>query len=165
MNKNLHNTLQLSPYNIAVKEAYFAILKQAQKLLSTIEQEELRFTLIRGSSKSTDGIIVHEFVNPLLYLRLECRSDNLFAIHYGFEQILEDARLHNITALFTRYVYYLTSKTTTQIDIESCVKTDWCINTPSAMYEYIDEQHKYHSFKLIKYKVTAGQRKRMLSVA
>jgi hypothetical protein len=165
MNKNLHNIPHLSPYNTAVKEAYFAILKQAQKLLSTIEQEELRFTLIRERSKSADAIIVHEFVNPLLYLRLECRSDNLFTIHYGFEQILEDATLHNLTALFTRYVYNLTSKTITQIDIESCVKTDWCVNTPSAMFEYIEEQHKYHTFKLIKHKVTAGQRKRMLSVA
>jgi hypothetical protein len=156
----------LSTYNLAVKQAYYAILKITQQLLSHIEQEELRYTLVRDERNLTeDGVILHEFVNPLLYLRLECRDDKLFAIHYGFEQVNQQLEYSNITALFTRYVYSLTSKQTTGSDIESCVKTDWCINTPSAMYEYIEERQKHHAFKLIKHKVTAGQRKRLLSVA
>lgn len=166
MNKKPNVKSQLSPYNIAVKQAYYGILKAAKQLLSQIEQEELRYTLIRDEkSKTSDGVIIHEFVNPLLYLRLECRTDNLFAIHYGFEQINQQLEYSNITALFTRYVYKLTSKESTPIDIETAVLTDWCINTPSAMYEYIEEQQKHHSFQLIKHKVTASQRKRLLSVA
>ncbi len=161
-----HIHSQLSPYNLAVKHAYFTILKGAKNLLSQIEHEELRYTLIRDErNRTTDGVIIHEFVNPLLFLRLECRSDNLFAIHYGFEQINQHVEYSNITALFTRSVYKLTSKEVTQIEMEAAVKTDWLIETPSAMYEYIEEQQKYHTFKLIKYKVTASQRKRLLSVA
>ena len=168
MNKKPQHAIksQLSPYNIAVKQAYFNILKVAKSLLTPIEHEELRYTLVRDErNRTTTGAIIHEFVNPLLYLRLECQSDNLFAIHYGHEQITKQVEYSDITGMFTRCIYRLTSKEVTQIDIEASVKTDWLIETPSAMYEYLEEQNKYHLFTLIKHKVTASQRKRLLSVA
>jgi hypothetical protein len=160
------NKEQLSPYNLAVKQAHTNILKVAKQLLAQIEHEELRYTLVRGETHQTaDGIIIHEFVNPLLYLRLECREDNLFTIRFGFEQITTDERLSNITASFMRGVYRFTAKDVTPINIEGSVKTDWCINNPSDMYAYIEDKDKHHTFQLIKHKVTASQRKRLLNVA
>jgi len=166
MKRKTHHHSKLSPYNQAVKQAYFEILKVAKQLLSTIEHEELRYSLVRDErSRTADGVIIHEFVNPLLYLRLECQPNNLFAIHYGFEQINKECEYTDCTASFTRWIYALTSKQATTLDIEAAVKTDWCINNPSDMYEYIEEHNKSHIFQLIKHKVTASQRKRLLSVA
>lgn len=157
---------QLSGYNLAVKQAYFKLLKVAKQLLATIEHEELRFTLIRDDrNRHTSDSVLHEFVSPLLYMRLECSKQNLFVIHYGIEFIQTDTSLSDRTASFIRAVYHLTSKGITSIDIEKSVSTTWCITVCSELYEYIEEQQKYHTFQLIKHKVTDGQRKRLLSVA
>jgi len=147
-------------YNDAVQEAYFKILKQLRNQLATIEREELRYTLIRK-----DENIIHEFVNPLCYLRLECRSYGLFGIYYGIETFEKANEYSAITASFVRFIYKLTSKESTALNIENCVRTDWMITNASELYEYIEERQKHHTFALIKHRVTASQRKRMLSVA
>ena len=134
-------------------------------MLATIEHEELRYTLIREDKATTGSRIIHEMVNPLLYLRLECHANGLCSIHYGFEQNGNDRELNSRTAFFTRYVYKLTSKEVTVIDIEQCVHNDWCITQCSELYEYVEEQMKHHEFHLIKYKASSAKRKQMKAVA
>ncbi|HEY4324380.1 MAG TPA: hypothetical protein VGN20_10355 [Mucilaginibacter sp.] len=158
--------IHLSPYNKKVREAYFQILKEAKAILATSEHEELRYSLVREEKGdySTPSVI-HEFLNPIIYLRLEFASNELYVIHYGFEQINGDKELSNRTASFTRTVYRLTSKELTGINIEACVSNSWCITNCSGLYEYIEERNKYHQFKPIKYKPASLRRKRMQAVA
>ena len=166
MKQQINNQPSLSPYNKVVKDAYFQILKEAKAMLATIEQDELRHTLIRDDRNVTKpNSVIHEFINPLVYLRLECHADNIFMIHYGFEQINSNQLLSNRTALFTRSVYKLTSKEVTDINIEDCVHNDWCITECGALYEYVEDRNKYHQFQLIKYKPAAVRRKQMKAVA
>lgn len=135
-------------------------------MLSLIEQEDLRFTLERSDKKHPQvGTIVHELVSPLIYMRLEQHTDNEMAIHFGIECVNEKCPLSELTTKFLRLLYKLTSVGAYPIDIENCIRTDWFINSCSAMYEYIEERNKYHTFKQIKYKVTAQKRKQLLSVA
>ena len=153
-------------YNQCVQLAYFQLLKQAKQMLNKIEQEELRFTLERAERKPPQiGTIVHELVNPLLYMRLELHADSQMAIHFGIECVYERGQLSDITSTFLRLLYKLTSKDAYPIDIENCVCTDWFINSCAEMFEYIEERNKYHTFKQLKYKVTAKKRKQLLSVA
>lgn len=153
-------------YNEAVKHSYFKILKKAKLLLSTIENDELRYTLERqDKNKSVVGTIVHELISPVLYLRLEHHSDNIMAIHFGIEQVNELGLLSTITTTFLRLLYMLTSKEITGINVESCIRTDWFINSCSAAYEYIETRNKYHELKQIKYKVSLSQRKTIFPVA
>ncbi len=153
-------------YNQCVQLAYFQLLKQAKQMLSTIEQEELRFTLERTDRKPPQiGTIVHELVSPLIYIRLELHTDNLMSIHFGIECVHEKGELSEITTAFLRLLYKLTSKDAYPIDIENCVRTDWFINSCNEMYSYIEDRNKYHTFKQLKYKVTAMKRKQLLSVA
>lgn len=154
------------PYNTIVRKAYYQILKQAKQLLSTLEREELRYSLEReDKSVPKVGTIIHEIVNPLLYLRLECHPTNTFAIHYGFEQVLAINQYSKITSAFVRNIYELTSKNWTEANVEGCVRTDYCIYSCSEMYEYLEEQGKHHTFKQIKYKSATVRRKQMLAVA
>jgi hypothetical protein len=153
------NTIQ---YNEVVKQAYFTIFKAAKQLLSYIERDELRYCLIR---QDETGSIIHEFVSPLLYLRLDCGSEGHYIIHYGFELFDNPNGYAKLTASFIRYIYKLTSKEATAINIEDSVRTDWLITNCDELYAYIEERNKYHTFKLIPYKVTATKRKRLLSVA
>lgn len=166
MKQQLHNDSTALPYNKAVQEAYFKILKETKAMLSTIPPEELRYSLVREDKPSTAiGAIIHEFINPLLYLRLEHHTNDLYGIHYGFEQIGNDQELSNRTASFTRSVYRLTAKEFTTVNIEACVKNDWCITQCSELYEYVEEQMKYHQFYLIKYRSATNRRKQMKAVA
>jgi hypothetical protein len=166
MKQQLENPSDIVPFNKIVKAAYYQILKEAKAMLATIEHEELRYSLVReDKTNNAIGTIVHEFINPLLYLRLECHKNGLHGIHYGFEQIGNDPQLSNRTAFFTRSVYRLTSKELTAINIEACVHNDWCITQCSELYEYIEEQQKHHQFQLIKYKPAAMKRKQMKAVA
>ena len=166
MKLQFENSPQTLPYNKVVSLAYHNILKGTKAMLATIEQEELRHSLVREelNSKTTNAVI-HEFVSPLLYLRLECNSEGQYVIHYGFEMINSDMQLSNRTAFFTRSVYRLTSKEITSIDIEACVSNDWCITECSALYEYVAEQMKYLQFFLIKHKPTSIRQKQMHAVA
>jgi len=154
--------LQQSSRNEAVKTAYFAMLKVARQLLSTIEREELRFTLVREETPSEQAGIIHEFVNPLLYLRLESYADGSCGIHYGFEPCKD---YETVTLPFCRSVYRLSGKDNTSLNIEDSIRTDWFVHNPDDMYEYLEEQNKYHSFKLVKYKPSTNRRKQMMAVA
>jgi hypothetical protein len=155
----------ITQYNEVVKQTYFAILKAAKQLLSSIEREELRYSLIREDGTNVPNSIIHEFLSPLLYLRLNCNSEGRYVIHYGFELFDTSNEYSKLTASFTRVVYRLTAKENTTINIECSVHTDWLITNCDELYAYIEDRNKYHTFTLIKYKVTANQRKRLLSVA
>ena len=164
--KQINNQTAVLPYNEQVKTAYFQILKEAKAMLATIERDELRHTLVIDERNSANPLsIINEFVNTLVYLRLECHSDKKFMIHYGFEQINANHLLSNRTALFTRLVYKTTSKEHTEINIEDCVHNDWCITECGSLYEYVEERNKHHQFQLIKYKPAVNRRKQMKAVA
>ena len=153
---------KLSSRNDAVTVAYFAMLKVAKQLLSTIESHEIRCTLYRQKEPDDKPDIIHEFVSPLLYLRLESYDDGTLGIHYGFEPC---KTYEHITLPFCRSVYRLSGKENTAVNIEDGIRTDWVIFNPDDMYQYIEEQNKYHTFELIKYKPSANRRKQMKAVA
>ena len=153
------------PYNKAVYLAYTAIYKNAKQLLSTLEREEMRYTLEREDKTPIKiGTIIHELISPLLYLRIECHPSNSYAIHYGFEQVSAINQYSKLTSLFIRSIYKFTSKDNTQVNIEDCIRTDWCI-TCSDMYEYVEENSKHHTFKLVQHKTKPARRKQMQAVA
>ncbi|MBS7565775.1 hypothetical protein KHS38_15305 [Mucilaginibacter sp. Bleaf8] len=145
-------------YNEAVKQAYLAILK-AKQLLAAVEEEPLRYTLVREEKKPiVNGTIVHELISPLLYLRLECYANDELAIHYGFELSPAFGPYYSITASFVRMIYKLTMHEEGKPNIESCIRTDYVINECSGLYEYIEERGcKHHRFEQVKYK--AAKRK------
>ena len=164
--KPLNNETALSAYNKSVQDAYFKILKETRKQLATLEREELRYCLEREDRTTTKpNTVIHEIVNPLVYLRLECKPDNRFAIYWGFEQVLSINQYSQLTTFFIRLLYRVTSKETTVVNVEDSVRTDWIINTCENMYEYIEEHNKYHQFRLIKHKPAAMKRKQMQAVA
>jgi hypothetical protein len=157
----LHKTMS---YNDLVQQAYHGILKQAEQLLASLEEEELRYVLERNDDKIDPDRIVHELVSPLLYVRLECAADSKLAIHFGIEPVTKDPGSQAVTATFLRILFTQTSKAYTGIMIEDCVKTDWLVNMCSEMFEYIQERNKYHTFRVIPYKKHPA-RKRVLKVA
>ncbi|QXV66097.1 hypothetical protein INP83_03100 [Mucilaginibacter sp. 21P] len=161
----MKNLKSKTHYNEAVKQAYYKTLERAKAMLSTIEQEEIRYTLIRQDKLATSAYILHEFLNPLLYLRLECSSDNTLFIHFGVEQVQGKNRLNEITSKFIRLLYHYTSKAVTGVEVEDAVRTDWLLNSCSDAYEYVEERNNHHTFKQLPYKVTANKRKQLLSVA
>lgn len=151
------------PYNKVVKAAYYKVLKEAKTLLSGLEREELRYSLIREDRLSNSlSKIVHEFCNPLLYLRLESYADGTLGIRYGFEPCQDYA---HITAAFTRFLYKVTMREATSEDIECSIKTQFYLHNPDEMYAYLEEQMKHHQFHLIKYKPRASKRKQLKAVA
>jgi len=159
MKQQTKTTTQLT-YNEAVQYAYFKILKLAKQQIATIEQEELRYSLTRRNDH-----ILHEFLNPLLYLRLECHAHGLYSIHFGIETFKSPNEYSKVTASFIRALYKLTSKDTSEVNIENCIRVDWLLTNCSEVYEHTEEHSSQHTFELIKHKVTASQRKRLLSVA
>jgi hypothetical protein len=164
--KPLNNETVVSAYNKSVQDAYFKILKETRKQLATLEREELRYCLEREDRATPkSNSIIHEIVNPLVYLRLECKPDNRLAIHFGFEQVLSNNQYSQLTTFFIRLLFWMTSKETTPINIEDAIRTDWMINTCENMYEYIEEHNKHHQFRLIKHKPAALKRKQMHAVA
>jgi hypothetical protein len=164
--KPLNNETAVLTYNKVVTESYFKILKETRKQLATLERDELRYCLEREDRTiPKPNTVIHEIVNPLIYLRLECKPDNRLAIHFGFEQVLSNNQYSQLTTFFIRLLFWMTSKEATPVNIEDAVRTDWMINTCENMYEYIEEHNKHHQFRLIKHKPAATQRKRMLSVA
>lgn len=153
------NHTDILPYNKTVKEVHQSVYRKAKQLLATIEQEELRYTLERETRVIKPDTVIHEFVNPLLYLRLECDRQGMLNIHWGFEEVMNDDRLSHITAMFMRALYHHTDKGTTSVNIEDAVKTNWLIKTCSEMYEYLEERNKHHTFKQIAYKAAPVKRK------
>jgi len=164
--KQLNNDPTSLAYNKAVKAAYFKLWKLTQQLLATIERHELRCTLQRQDRTAIAfGSKVHEVINPLIYLSLECNDDELLSIHFGFEQLVEDQEYSHITSRFVRLLYKLTATENTSINIESCINTDYIITSCSELYEVVEDRMKHHTFSLIKHKPAATRRKQMMAVA
>lgn len=165
MKQQINSQSEILPYNECVRMAYHQILKQAKSMLATIEHEELRYLLEREDKPGTVvGHVIHEIVNPLIYLRLEEHSDGIYSIHFGIESDRQLGQLADITTRFLRILYKVTTLGAFPVNIENCVRTDWFIHNVSGLYEYLEESEKY-SFKIIPYKVTASKRKQMKAVA
>ena len=158
--KRLKNDLEKYPYNKAVRVAFMLILKEAKSMLANIQQEELRYSLVREEKELTPHKrVAYEFVSPLLYLRLDVNKEDLFNIRYGFEVNNPNDEVNAHTANFLRVVYNLTSKKITSINIETCVSNAWCITECGALYEYVSDNNMSHTFELIKYKAAASKGK------
>jgi hypothetical protein len=148
-------------YNVEVRKAYHKILKQAKALIATVEQHELRCSLVQADrSKPVFMNKVHEFVNPLIYLCLMCPVDT-YEIYFGFE--LGSSSESDFTALtskFMRILYNATSENNTAINIEGCVSTYNVITECTELFDYMEERGKSnHTFELIPYKATTIKRK------
>ena len=150
-------------YNESVQRAYKLILAKALHLLTTLEQEELRYILERKQKGAEPPIIIHELVSPIIYLRLELAQDSRMMIHFGAEPSSPFPEIQAITSTFIRILFTLTGKAYTGVDIEDCVKTDWLINVCSEMFEYLEDRTKYHTFRKVPYKKSTA-RKRVLEV-
>ena len=152
--------------NHCIKSAYVTIYKGVKSLISSIEEEPLRQIMERDcKTPPIVGTIIHELISPLLYLRLECYTNNEFGIHYGYEQGILASQFYNITSAFVRLVYKATMANETAIDIQDCVRTNWVITECSELFEYMSERNKLHTYKVLKYKPTTAKRKQLLSVA
>jgi hypothetical protein len=167
------NTVKKNPrtaskqqYNEAVKTAYFKLLKETTRLIATIERHDLRFTLQRTDKGEIAPFkVLHEFISPIVYMAIKSMDGEHYKIHWGIEQFDDECDYSHITAHFLRMLYKLTSAEYTPINIENCINTDSIITHCSELYECVEDNNHYHQFILIKHKVTASQRKRMLSVA
>lgn len=157
---------QLSPYNIAVKQAYFNSLKATIQLLATLERDELRYTLHRENrGKIRSGRVVHELLSPIIYLRLQCYEDGKLHIHFGFQLFYGDGKYAHITAKFIRLVHKLTSVEHTLVDIEHCINTNYIITECYELYDSITEENRLYKFRLIPHRQTSNKAKRILHVA
>ncbi len=140
-------------YNEAVRDAYFKIIQQAKNLISTIKEEPIRGILERQDKpKSTGDYIVHEVINVILYIRLECSNDNVFNIHYGYEQTERLTKFYPITSAFIRLIYKYTSKEWTTFNIEDSIHTDWVITNCAELFEYVNDRNKYHTVRILQKK-------------
>jgi len=155
-------TKQLSSYNERVRQAYLALLKGTLYLISLTDNDELHHTLQR---KAKAGIILHELLNPLFYLKLQYDENDKLAIHYGFETISTNGTYSDLIDRFARSVYRLTARERGGINIEGCVRSACCIYTCSELYEYISDRSRYHTFKVVHPRILPRQRKRLLSIA
>jgi hypothetical protein len=153
-----------SDYNKVVEQAYYRILRYAFSLISKLEDEPFKQALVRLVQPLPTGGLLHEWINPLIFLRLGCIS-NEYVIHFGFEEAEEDEVVAAVTSAFMRYIYTVTSKTRTAINIERAVRTDWMISNPAEMFDYVLDHSEHHTVVLIKPKLKPRKRKRMLSVA
>jgi len=139
-------------YNEEVIKAQKNILNVVREIISRCPERPLRQVLIR----SQYGIvkphtIVYEFLNPLIYLRLECSKESIFNIHYGYEQTERFTKYYPITSAFIRSIYRFTTKENTEINIEDCVHTDWVITNCAELFEYIGDRNKYHKVSTIEF--------------
>ena len=148
--------------NQAVQNVYHAMLKLAKQLLSTLDREELRYCLIREEKTILDHGIIHEFVNPLLFLRLDSYKDGTLGIHYGFESCRD---YEHITSVFCRTLYKLSGKDIVSPNIENSIRTDWYIHNPDEMFQYIEDRNKYHKLIILNHKPAVTRRKQMKAVA
>lgn len=144
-----------------VRKVYYAILKVTKRLIATVEQHELRYTLVRENKHTTTGV-VHELLSPIFYLRLEVQQDNTLAICYGLEACAE---FMHLTMPFARTIYRLTMKEATTNNIESCISTRYYVHNPDELYAYMEDRCKYHTFELVKHRPAARHSKQVLRVA
>lgn len=146
---NINNHLL---YNEAVLKTYFKLLEHALTFISTLEEEPLRQIMVRKNDQNIEaGIIIHELLNALIYLRLECYEGDILGIHYGYEQSDRLTKYYPITSAFIRSIYRHSSKENTEINIEDCIRTDWVINNCAELFEYIGDRNKHHEIKTLDY--------------
>ena len=147
----MHTRQQLK--NASTLKAYHSILKAAKRLLSKVEEEPLRYTLTRVErNRFTNQTILHEWISPLLYLRLDLLPSNDYAIHYGYLTSTTFGPFYHLTSAFIRTVYRRTMRGNTSINIEETVKNDYVVQECAEAYEYVEMQQKHHRFRLILYK-------------
>jgi len=154
---------QVLTYNAEVRKAYYKILKQAKAMIATVEQHELRCSLVQADrSKPVFMNKVHEFVNPLLYMCLMCPVDT-YEIYFGFELGSSgESDFTELTSKFMRILYKSTSAEHTAINIEDCVSTYNVITECNDLFDYMHERGKSaHTFELIAYKPKPIKRKLM----
>jgi hypothetical protein len=154
---------QVLTYNAEVRKAYHKILKQAKAMIATVEQHELRCSLVQADrSKPVFMNKVHEFVNPLIYLCLMCPVDT-YEIYFGFELGSSgESDFTELTSKFMRILYKSTSAEHTAINIEDCVSTYNVITECNDLFDYMHERGKSaHTFELIAYKPKPVKRKLM----
>jgi hypothetical protein len=85
--ENIKKHNKLLDYNKVVIESYNQVISNVKELILNLEDESLRVILERQDEpKDLGGYIVHELINSLIYIRLECLKGNMYAIHYGYEQ-------------------------------------------------------------------------------
>jgi hypothetical protein len=150
-------------YNAEVRKAYHKILKQAKALIATVEQHELRCSLVQADrSKPVFMSKVHEFVSPLIYMCLMCPVDT-YEIYFGFELgSSRESDFTELTSKFMRILYKSTSAEHTAINIEGCVSTYNVITECNDLFDYMHERDKSnHDFELIAYKPKPIKRKLM----
>jgi len=150
-----------STYNKAVLTTYFKLIKATQKLLSQIEEEPLRYLLIREDRHPTKRhITLHQFISPLLYLRLDLHATNEMCIHYGYEMLPVVSPYYEFTASFVRTLYKLTMADGVEPNIEKALRIDWVLTNIGDCYEHLEEQgHRQYRFELIKFKPRQVKRK------
>jgi hypothetical protein len=156
--KHLIQTIPLSCYTQTITCAYGKIINEAKHHIACLEEKPLRQVLERtNKGTTTPGIIIHEFLSPLIYLRLEHPVDGKFIIHYGYEQTECFTKYYPITSAFIRSIYRYTAKENTEINIESCVHTDWVITNCAELFEYIGDRNKYHTVSTIEFRDSKTQ--------
>ena len=137
---------KLSVYNKIVLNAYMAIVDLAKQTLSGLEKEDLRHTLtLQATPKDR---IIHEFINPLLYLRLYRQHDDSYAMNYGFEPCLDYS---NITLPFVKALHTIIHEAAVKAKIPNCIRADWYFNDPDELYEYLSINDTGHCYALIEY--------------
>lgn len=150
-----------STYNKAVIQAYFKMLKGAKELLSTIEEEPLRYSLIREDRDvRSRKLTLHQFISPLLYLRLDLHANSEMCIHYGYESLPVVSPYYVVTAKFIRMLYKLSMDNGASPNIEKAIRNDWVLTNIGDCYQHLEEMgHKQHQFELIPYKPNSSKRK------
>jgi hypothetical protein len=137
---------RLSTYNKIVLRAYTSIVELAKQTISGLEKEDYRHTL--ATQVKPKDRIVHEFVNPLLYLRLYRQHDDSYAMNYGFEPCMTHS---NITLPFVKGLHKLVQEAAAKAKIDNCIRVDWYFNDPDELYEFLAMHDKDHTYALIEY--------------
>jgi hypothetical protein len=153
-----HNRRSIN-YNQQVKQAYLQILRKTRLLLASIEEEPLRYTLIKKPTHYLEQEAVEqELINSLLYLQLGIYGDKR-RIYYGFELSSPYGHCHSVTDAFLRLIYEATSRSNTLINIKDCVHTDNLITECTTMYEYTEHHDRGYRFRQVNYKPKTVKRK------
>ena len=137
---------KLTTYNKIVLRAYTSIVDLAKQTISGLEKEDYRHTL--ATRVNPKDRIVHEFVNPLLYLRLYRQHDDSFAMQYGFEPCLIYS---NVTLPFVKALHNVLHMAAVKAKIPNTIRADWYPNDPDELYAFIEMINKDHVHALIEY--------------
>ena len=139
-------------YNLQVLQVYKRLLRKAVALIASLPTNNIHCAFVRLENAFEPGLI-HEFISPVLYLRLDCDRNGKLAIHYGYEQSLAFSHLYPTTSSFIRLVYKLTMASV-HINIEDCIRSDYVIYECANLYAQTElTQLKAYSPIIIKHKL------------